>query len=244
MKLRVIRDGPLGGAVNMKRDTALLSAQRPGDDPVLRVYRWTPPAVSIGYNQDLAAIDQAAVRARGFDLVRRPTGGRAILHADELTYAVVGASPGPLFGDTLHATYMTINRGLLLFLSRLGIQADVSEGESREAQQSPVCFQSAGRHEVRVAGRKLIGSAQRRTGGVFLQHGSILAGPRHAELADCLGGDADPAAARRALLEATTDLGRLLGRTAADDDHRQWGALLAACMGEALGLELKIETAS
>jgi len=118
--------------------------------------------------------DETAIRAAGYDLVRRPTGGRAILHADELTYAVIGSSPGPVFGATLHETYMKINRALLAFLADLGVVADISTGESREEARGLVCFRSAGRHEVSVAGRKIIGSAQRRTGGNFLQHGSIL----------------------------------------------------------------------
>ncbi len=88
--------------------------------------------MTIGYNQDLGDFDAGAVAAAGFGLVRRPTGGRAILHADELTYAVVGSSPGPLFGGSLHETYMKINEALLAFLADLGIDADISEGESRD----------------------------------------------------------------------------------------------------------------
>ncbi|MFN2371507.1 MAG: biotin/lipoate A/B protein ligase family protein, partial [Candidatus Krumholzibacteriia bacterium] len=104
-RLRVLLDGALPGAANMARDRDLLAAHRPGDDPVLRIYRWDPPAVTIGYNQQLADFDADGVRTAGWDVVRRPTGGRAILHADELTYAVVGTSPGPLFGDSLHDVY-------------------------------------------------------------------------------------------------------------------------------------------
>ena len=100
----------------MARDRALLEAHRPGDQPVLRVYRWSPPALSLGYNQDPGVFDRAATDAAGLAVVRRPTGGRAILHADELTYAVVGTSPGPLFGDSLHAVYLAVNRALVAFL--------------------------------------------------------------------------------------------------------------------------------
>ncbi|MHB8079237.1 MAG: lipoyl protein ligase domain-containing protein, partial [Candidatus Krumholzibacteriia bacterium] len=114
--LRIFDDGPLPGAVNMRRDAALLAARRAGEPPVLRLYRWAPPAVSYGYHQSEADFDAAAIAARGFGLVRRPTGGRAILHAEELTYAVVGDSPGPLFGGTLHETYAAINAALLRFL--------------------------------------------------------------------------------------------------------------------------------
>ena len=231
-RLQVHVDGAMTGEANMARDAELLEQHRAGDDPVLRIYRWDPPAVTIGYNQDLASFDRAAVVAAGYGLVRRPTGGRAILHAEELTYAVVGTSPGPLFGASLHETYMRINEALLEFLRGLGIDADISEGESREEMRGLVCFKSAGRHEVSVAGRKIIGSAQRRRGDVFLQHGSILAGPRHLDLLNFLGGGG-----RASLAGATTDLGRLLGRTLGPDDLDGLAPALAAAFGRVLGLE-------
>jgi len=232
-RLRVFVDGARDGAWNMARDAALLEQHRAGDDPVLRVYRWDPPAVTLGYNQDLAAFDAAAVAAAGFGLVRRPTGGRAILHAEELTYAVVGTSPGPLFGSSLHETYMTINAALLAFLRGLGIEADISTGETREQMRDLVCFKSAGRHEVSVAGRKIIGSAQRRRGDVFLQHGSILAGPAHLDLLRFLPGPTD----RGRLADATTDLGRLVGRRFGPADLDDLAGPLVAAFAATLGLE-------
>lgn len=237
-RLRVSWDGAHPGAWNMKRDGELLAAQRPQDDPILRLYLWQPAAVTIGYNQHPSDFDQEAITARGYDLIRRPTGGRAILHADELTYAVIGASPSPLFGDTLHSTYLKINEGLLAFLARLGLDADVSGGESRADARGLVCFRSAGKHEVRVDGRKIIGSAQRRTNGVFLQHGSILAGPRHLELPALLGGDAAGEQDARELAEVTTDLTQLLGTAQTPDRLAALGELLAECCGEVFGLEL------
>jgi lipoate-protein ligase A len=231
--LDVITDGALPGSVNMERDALLLARQRPGHGPVLRVYRWSPPAVTYGYHQAKAAFDREAISARGYDLVRRPTGGRAILHAEELTYAVVGASPSSLFGASLHETYAVINRALLSFLCKLGLTAEVSSGESAADRKSPVCFQSAGRYEIRVSGRKLIGSAQRRTGGVFLQHGSILTGAAHAGLAACL-----PPAARRGgmherLEKETTNLARLTGRVMDESALALLGRDLVAAFSEA-----------
>ena len=125
--LRVFYDGAATGAVNMGRDASLLAGHKPGDDPILRLYRWEPAAVTIGYNQDGTDFDEAGIRAAGYDLVRRPTGGRAILHADDLTYAVIGTSPGPVFGASLHETYLKINQALLAFLADLGIAADISD---------------------------------------------------------------------------------------------------------------------
>ncbi len=235
--LRVFLDGVHDGVWNMARDTELLQTHQPGDDPLLRIYLWDPPCVTIGFNQDTGAFSAEAVRAAGYDLVRRPTGGRAILHAQELTYAVVGTSPGPLFGHSLHDAYMTINRALLAFLSQLGIAADVSAGESRDAARGLVCFHSAGRHEIRVAGRKIIGSAQRRMRGVFLQHGSILTGDGHRRLVRFL--DLDPEARRQELahLEAgTTDLGELLGRPLGTGDLLELAKQLADTFAAAFDL--------
>ncbi len=239
MRLRVYLDGAHPGAWNMARDAELLASHRPGDEPILRLYRWQPAAVTIGHNQQFSDFAEQAIADKGYDLVRRPTGGRAILHADELTYAVIGSSPSPLFGDTLHGTYMKINEALLAFLGRLDVDANLSAGESRESARGLVCFRSAGQHEVKVRGRKLIGSAQRRTGGVFLQHGSILAGPRHLGLPDLLGGEHATAADAEALAAVTTDLGQLLGREQTPAILDKHARLLAESFGQALGLELQ-----
>lgn len=209
-KLRLILDGPGSGEYNMSRDARLLADHRSGDDPVLRIYRWSPPAVSCGYHQPDTDFDFPEIQARGFDFVRRPTGGRAILHAQELTYAVIGSSPSDLFGATLHGTYMKINTALVRFLESFGLEADISAGESLTDARGAICFRTAGRHEITVGGRKIIGSAQRRTEGVFLQHGSILTGPAHIDLMHCLRGTRSGFAAMEELKAATTDLGSLL----------------------------------
>lgn len=237
-KLRILIEGAADGATNMARDAALLDEHRPGDPPVLRLYRWRPFAVSYGYHQSLEGFDAEAIAAAGYGLVRRPTGGRAILHADELTYAVVGTSPSELFGTTLHQTYTRINEALVLFLRDLGLPADVSGGESRDDARGMVCFKSAGRHEINVRGRKLVGSAQRRRGDVFLQHGSILAGPAHLELPRFLHPDARrPAPDRATLARVTTDLGRLLGAPLDDEDQSQLLPRLADAFCRAWGLD-------
>ena len=235
--LRVFQDGASTGSVNMARDAELLAGHMPGDDPILRVYRWEPAAVTIGYNQDFTDFDESAIGAAGYDLVRRPTGGRAILHADELTYAVIGTSPGPVFGASLNETYLKINQALLAFLADLGIAADISTGESRQEAKGLVCFRSAGRHEISVGGRKLIGSAQRRTGSVFLQHGSILAGPRHLELPSFLlpNVNRDPGE----LASVTTDLGQLLGARRTNSDLETLAPRLAAAFARILELDIR-----
>jgi lipoate-protein ligase A len=221
----------------MSADARLLSLHEADDDPILRIYSWRPWAVSYGHHQKPEAFLRAEIEARGWGFVRRPTGGRAILHAQELTYAVVGTSPSPLFGSDLHATYEVINRALLAFLRRLGLEPDLSEGESLAAARGAVCFQSAGRHEVTVGGKKIVGSAQRRTGDVFLQHGSILTGPAHAELLDCLPPAENTSARRAEVLAATTDLERLGCGPASHDDLHELATQLTDCFVEVLGLE-------
>ncbi len=241
-KLQVYQDGARTGAWNMQRDRELLDTHRPGDDPILRLYWWEPAAVTIGYNQKFSDFAQDAIAAQGYDLVRRPTGGRAILHAEELTYAVIGSSPSDLFGDTLHSTYMKINEALLTFLCNLGVDADISDGESRQNARGLVCFRSAGKHEVKVGSRKVIGSAQRRRGDVFLQHGSILVGPRHLELPALLGSEAATAADARALETVTTDLGQLLGQTQSRAAIKAHAQTLAGVFATTFGLEIDNQT--
>jgi len=222
----------------MARDAELLAEHKPGDDPILRLYRWEPAAVTIGYNQDFTDFDEPGIGAAGYDLVRRPTGGRAILHADELTYAVIGTSPGPVFGASLHETYLKINQALLSFLADLGLAGEISAGESREAARGLVCFRSTGRHEISVGGRKIIGSAQRRTGGVFLQHGSILAGPRHLELPSFLLPEVNRSP--EDLAAVTTDLGQLLGTPPTGTNLEALAPRLAEAFASTLGLDLHI----
>lgn len=239
MRLKVIHDGAHSGAVNMKRDAELLEAHQPGDDPVLRIYRWEPSAITIGYNQSFDDFNHDTVAEANVGLVKRPTGGRAILHAEELTYCVIGSSPGPLFGDSLHECYMKINEALLDFLRNLGIEATVSGGESREEARGVLCFKSAGQHEIRVGTRKLVGSAQRRKGGVFLQHGSILAGPAHTRLPEFVQPQQGvPQVPAEVLAQVTTDLGQVLGRSLKGRELDEMGQALAASFGRILDLPI------
>ncbi|MBK9303082.1 MAG: lipoate--protein ligase family protein [bacterium] len=136
-RLLVIRDGARPGADNMAADAELLARRAPGDPPVLRLYRWSPPAVSYGYHQAPDDFDREVIDRRGWGLVRRPTGGRAILHAQELTYAVVGDAPSARFGDDLHAVYAAINGALTEFLRRLGLSPDISQGRAWPRPAAP-----------------------------------------------------------------------------------------------------------
>jgi lipoate-protein ligase A len=158
----------------MALDEALMEAVRGGAEPVLRFYRWSPACLSLGRNQPAAGCYREDRLAElGLDVVRRPTGGRAVLHADELTYSV--AVPEGLLGPP-RATYLAINRALVAGLRRLGVAAEMQPRSQRRAATPSLapCFREPAEGEVVVGGRKLVGSAQWREAGTTLQHGSLL----------------------------------------------------------------------
>jgi len=157
---------------------------------VLRLYRWTPPALSLGFSQPFEAADAAFCSAHGVDVVRRPTGGRAVLHHLELTYAVLAPLGAGPFTHDLQAAYAAICRALVAGLGALGVPAELSgrpEGELVKPTQAIPCFVGPAAGEVVADGRKLVGSAMRRVGDSILQHGSILEGWDGALQAGCLG---------------------------------------------------------
>jgi len=158
----------------MALDHALAACSSPGEG-VLRIYRWSGPTVSFGRNEPARGrYDPAEAGNAGIEFVRRPTGGRAVLHDRELTYAAVL----PLSKRGLRATYALINRGLVRGLRSLGVPATMAEGHGLQARlDSGPCFDEPSTGEVTVAGRKLVGSAQARIEGAILQHGSLLIAP-------------------------------------------------------------------
>lgn len=174
--IRLLVHEPLPGIRNMAVDEALMrSAQREGG-VTLRFYRWEPGCLSFGRNQAArGAYDADAAEARGIDVVRRPTGGRAVYHHRELTYSVT--APAAAWGS-LRETYCRINSALAHGLGAVGVPA-VCAGDRLPAGRAPrptarACFRDPLPGEVTAAGRKLIGSAQWRDGGALLQHGSLL----------------------------------------------------------------------
>jgi len=184
-------DGP--GAVQMEIDRRMAAATAWDGRTRIRLYRFLPPAVSLGYHQREGDIDRAACRGRGFDIVRRPTGGRAVLHKGDLVYSITVAEKGLEEDAPLHrGVYNLVSLALVQGLRRLGVQADPAADPALLAAPKGdlprLCFSSATRHEVQVRGKKLVGSAQRRLRGVVLQHGSILAGEDHLEIVDVLSG--------------------------------------------------------
>ncbi|HEX6373626.1 MAG TPA: lipoate--protein ligase family protein [Longimicrobium sp.] len=169
---RLVDTPPAPGAWNMAVDEALADGVRDGGPPVLRVYRWSPPCLSLGRNQPSDGYDREAIRTRGIDVVRRPTGGRAVLHHRELTYSVAAREDAL---GTLRQAYAAINRALVAGLRRLGVDARLHPAGPERAPVPSLapCFEQPVEGEVTAAGRKLVGSAQRRERGVMLQHGSL-----------------------------------------------------------------------
>lgn len=183
------------GHTNMAIDEAMMHTLAAGTaPPTLRFFRWRPPCVSLGYFQSaVSEVDLDACRRLGIDCVRRPTGGRAILHDAELTYSVVARADDPAVSGNILESYRKISLALLYGLRELGVAAEMKpagrqmmpaspgwasdnegSGESGRRVATAACFDMPSDYEIAVAGRKLVGSAQTRLSGVLLQHGSLL----------------------------------------------------------------------
>lgn len=179
---RFIRSGSLDPAQNMAIDEAIMNAVAEGKaPPTLRFYGWNPATLSIGYFQKAEdEVDLAKVAERGIGFVRRPTGGRAVLHDQELTYSMILPESYPNIPQTVTESYRVLSNGLLYGFRRLGLQADMVNLADEEEKfkyssaGSAACFDSPSWYELVVEGKKVAGSAQMRQKGVILQHGSIL----------------------------------------------------------------------
>ena len=180
------------GALNMAIDEALLESVIAGGPPVLRFYAWQPATLSLGTNQPAGEVDAEECERRGFSLVRRLTGGRAVLHQHELTYSVVARENDPLVSGGVVESYRKISTALVAGLHILGADVELAQ-PSRALHRAPtearrnggdadlstgshgaVCFDAASDYELTAGGLKLVGSAQARRGGALLQHGSLL----------------------------------------------------------------------
>jgi lipoate-protein ligase A len=170
---RLIQNTSAPGAWNMAIDEAILEASGSGKvPPTLRLYAWDPPCLSLGYAQPYADVDIPRLHERGWQVVRRPTGGRAILHTDELTYSVCGPGSEPRLSGSVLESYRTLSAGLLAALHLLDIPAE-SRSSALSQSHGPVCFEVPSNYEITVGGRKLIGSAQARRKEGVLQHGTL-----------------------------------------------------------------------
>jgi lipoate-protein ligase A len=223
------------GAENMARDREMLDQLVADDRPAtLRFYAWRPACISLGLGQRPEILDLEAVRTACLDVVRRPTGGQALLHDDEITYSVVASQQDPLVGGSLMQTYHAITEAFLSGLAALGIKGQGADCEPRPAAGlTPVCFASASAEEILVGGRKLLASAQWRSRGAFLQHGSLLLTDRQPELPGLMR----EAAARR-LQPMSVSLSDLLPTVPA---RAQLIQMLVGGFEKALGVKLTLE---
>lgn len=234
------------GEENMEIDRKLMAAfldgrfqEKYGKDSCLwRFYAWQPFAVTMGYNQDIAGIDIEKCRSAGIDVVRRPTGGRAVFHANEFTYS--------FFVDTRRENaelYRMVHEVIRLALRGLGIEADfcrstLSAVKAAGSAGSVSCFTASARHELQVDGRKLVGSAQRRTRSVLLQHGSLPLSGRHKELCSFI---ASPGAGgfeeiREEMERKTASLEELLGYV---PEYSRLLELMCRAAGDFSGIEAR-----
>jgi len=170
---RLLLAAPRSGAENMARDSALQARAARTGETVFSIYSWTRPTLSFGRHQPAAGLyDIGKIRSADVDVVRRPTGGRAILHDREVTYSVTAPLQDT---EPLRETYARINLILLDGLARLGVNAELASTTARSpAPSTRPCFEAPGEGELVASGSKLVGSAQWRDDGALLQHGSIL----------------------------------------------------------------------
>ncbi len=200
----------------MAVDEALLESVYDGEGlPVLRLYAWQPACLSLGHAQPFSEVNTDAVEAQGWDIVRRPTGGRAILHVDELTYAVIAPQSEPRVKGGVLESYLRLSEALLEALHILGLKPEANEipAQQDKKQPNPVCFEVPSNYEITVNGKKLIGSAQARRRDGLLQHGAL---PLYGDLTRIISAlkFADQAAlakARQRLLAHATTVERELG---------------------------------
>lgn len=202
----VINSGFCVGQYNMDFDIERTKQFSEGNAKAMfRVYGWKPWALSLGYNQKETDIDPELCKARNIDIVRRPTGGRAVLHANELTYSVVcpipeGISPQDLYRDIHIFLLEGLNKLAIPDLGFEKSQPDFRNLYKRE-DRSVSCFASSARWEISCQGKKMVGSAQRVFGNTLLQHGSIILSAGHEQLADIITTDSDE---KRTRLKAWT----------------------------------------
>jgi len=232
---------PADGATNMATDEAIVRAVSVSlVPPTLRLYAWEPPGLSLGRGQPGADVDRTACAQDGVDVVRRPTGGRAILHTDELTYSVIAPLDEPRIAGDILTSYWRLSRALLAALDHLGIDAQLQmpshgpqDANAEPRDLNPVCFEVPSHYELTTLdGRKLLGSAQMRTRDAVLQHGAL---PLVGDIARICRYLTDAPGTERVRARAAT-LENALGRRVTWDEAAQ--AMMVG-FGTALKLELR-----
>jgi len=238
---RLLFTPPAHGAWNMAADEAILEHIGRGESPTtLRLFAWDPPCLSLGHAQPYRDIDITRLKERGWEVVRRLTGGRAILHTDELTYSVTGSVEESVLSGSVLNSYNQLARALLYAVKTLGLPVEMNQHEVETPTQNlnPVCFEVPSTYEITVHGKKLIGSAQARRREGILQHGSVPLKGDLARICQALTfqqqSDRDLASAR--LLDRATTVEAALGREVHWEEAAQ--ALVRGFEAE-LGIQFK-----
>ncbi len=222
-KWRFLNSGKCSPAENMAIDETIMIGLQKGISPqTIRVYDWQLPTISLGYHQKLEeAIDLRKAKHMGFAVIRRPTGGRAVLHYDELTYAVIGKIDGVLSGFTLQA-YQSISKALIRGLSYAGIEVSLENRKlplHQHQQSKNPCFSSSAKYELiykplseNSKRKKIVGSAQVRKNKVLLQHGSILLNHNQELIAELMPNivDKERKLLRKSLAQQTISINQIL----------------------------------
>lgn len=221
---RLLNAGFSDGPTNMAIDQAIMEAVAAGHvPPTLRFYGWEPACLSLGYTQPVADVDRIRLERCGWDLVRRMTGGRAILHTDELTYSVALPGDDPLVRGDIVASYRHLSAALRDALEHLGAAVESERRMERTpGAKGPVCFEVPSHYEITAGGKKLIGSAQVRKFGAVLQHGSIPLTGDIARICEALVFESEEqrARARDQVRRRATTVEAALGRVVTWDEAR------------------------
>ncbi len=181
-KWRLIKTEAASGSWNMAVDEAILSAIGRGEVlPTLRLYSWTPACISLGYAQPVSDVDKQKLEEKGWEIVRRITGGRAILHTDEMTYSVCGPEDEPRLVGGILPSYQNLSSAILQALISLNLPVTAASQKDKEENEikNPICFEVKSNYEISVDGKKMVGSAQARRKEGVLQHGTL---PLHGDL--------------------------------------------------------------
>jgi lipoate-protein ligase A len=219
---RLLVTGATDGPMNMAVDQAIMEAVAAGQvPPTLRFYAWAPACLTLGYTQPLSDVDRARLIGRGWDLTRRLTGGRSILHTDELTYSVAVKADDAMVAGGVVESYRSLSRGLLRGLNFLGANAEADKRDTAMPRdKGPVCFEVPSHYEITVDGKKLVGSAQVRKFDAVLQHGSLPLVGDITRICDALVFDHDDQreSVRQRVRQRAATLESVLGRVVTWDE--------------------------
>ena len=213
MKWQLLNTGFNSGKFNMDLDIDLAQNAKP-DEAILRLFKWKPYCISLGAHQSFESVNLKEAAKDKIDVVKRPTGGRAILHSEELTYSVIFPISENLSARNI---YHDINFALLEGLKIYDLRLNKTELENIQPdfpsfykeRKGTICFAVSAKSELKYYGKKIVGSAQRKLGNIILQHGSILCGAYHLNIVNYLNAE-NPEALKSEIKSTTIDLGSIL----------------------------------